>query len=109
MSGGFEKGLREALLEVITGFVASAILLAFINSGFIPDYYMDLFYLVNLVGTILGIVSMPYLGTSYLFGWLFGMWIMSYSGLIENWVIVLYLVVGLTVLFLKLLKKIEEL
>jgi hypothetical protein len=38
---------------------------------------------------------MQYRGIGYLFGWWFGFEIMAYAGLVETWVVVLYIVVGI--------------
>lgn len=63
MPDGFEKGLKEVFAEVIGGIVISVFLMAIRYSGLIPAPYISLFDLVNLVGSIVLILSMQYLGT----------------------------------------------
>jgi len=105
MPSGFEEGLKQALVEVIGGIIISVFLMAIRNSGLVPPSYISLFDLVNLVGSILLVIGMEYWGTGYLVGWLAGIWIMHYSGLVEAWLVILYFVVGLTILVARFLKK----
>lgn len=111
MSDGIGKGFKEAIAEVVAGFVLSVVLGIIPTLPNIPSYYVGLFQLLEIaifVGSILAILKLESWGFWYLGGWLFGMWIMSISGLIENWLFILYLVVGGVVLVIKLIKKSGE-
>lgn len=112
MAAEFREGFKGAIIGVICGVIISAFLFVIKSSALVPPSYMGLFSLfeiVSLVGGIILITQMESWGIGYLIGWLFGMWIMSYSGLVENWLVVLYFVVGGLVLIGKILQKIKEL
>jgi hypothetical protein len=111
MSYKLEEGFRTAIENVVSGIVIGALISAFLpilkTFSFVPSYYISLFQLIevaNLVGSILIVFAMEKWGFFYLLGWLLGMWIMSYSGLIEMWLLVLYGIVGSVVLVIKILK-----
>lgn len=103
----FGYGARRAIAEVVGGIVTSSIVIAFINSGLLDPSYTLLFHLLNVVGIVSLILTMPYWGTTYLIGWLFGLWIMSESGLVGILELLVYLGVPLVVLILRLLKVLE--
>ena len=111
MSDSIEEGFKEAIVGVVGGIVLSVFLRIIPTLPDIPSYYVGLFQLLEIVifvGSILVILKFESWGFWYLGGWLFGMWIMSISGLIENWLLILYLVVGGVVLVTKLMKKLGK-
>lgn len=96
-----------AIAEVIAGIVLSIVLGIIPILPFVPDDYKllaQLFEVVLLVGSIVVIQKMESWGISYLLGWLFGTWLMSLAGLVEDWQIGLYAVVGLVTLFTKIVR-----
>lgn len=108
MSDDIRSGFRDAVVGILEGIIVSAVLGIIPLIPNVPSYYVGiihLFEVVYLVGGILVILAMESWGFWYLLGWLFGMWVMSSTGLIESWLFLLYLIVGAVVLFLKALKK----
>jgi len=111
MSHDLERGFRNVIEDIVSGIVLgvflSAILPILKTLPSIPSYYISLFQLievVNLFGSIFVVFAMEKWGFFYLLGWLLGMWVMSYTGLVEYWLLVLYGTVGIIVLVLKILK-----
>lgn len=100
-----EHGFRRAVTEIVGGIVFSAIMVAFASSGLIPDSFVLIFHLLNVLSTILLIFTIPFWTTSYIIGWLFGLWIMSSSGLIGILELLIYLV-PLVILVIRGLKSI---
>jgi len=100
-----EYGFARAISEVAGGLIVSVLLSAFASTGLIPSSYLLMFELLNLVLTISFILALPYWGTGYLFGWLFGLAIMSQSGLVGPLDFVLYFVIPLIVLVVRFLKR----
>jgi hypothetical protein len=93
-----EYGFKRAITEIVGGFVSSIVLEAFVNAGLIPVYYMLLFHILNATGTLVLILAMPYWATTYIIGWLIGLWILSGSGLINGIDYLLYFIPLLFVL-----------
>jgi len=109
MSDDIERGLVNAIREVLEGIILSAVLGIIPKLPLMPSYYAGIFQLIQAVYLIVGILvilKMESWGFWYLAGWLFGMWIMSTAGLIESWLFIIYAVVGVLVLFEKALQKI---
>lgn len=110
MSDGIESGLGSAVIEVLEGIVLSAVIGIIPKLPMVPSYYAGIFQLVEVlffVGSILVVLAMESWGFWYLLGWLFGMWIMSNTGLVDSGLFSLYAVVGAVVLFVKILKKLK--
>jgi hypothetical protein len=95
----FERGMRKLFVVVITNLIVSGVVNVLITS---PDPLISqcgfLFAIVNTIGTIGLVLGMPYWGTVYLLGWMFGMYLLVQSGSIENFYLVIYLGIPLTVL-----------
>jgi len=106
------EGFKEAIIGVIGGIIISAVLTAIRSSPLLPPSYValiDLFQVISFVGGLILITQMESWGAGFLIGWLFGMWIMAFSGLVESWLVTLYLAVGGVVLIAKIFQKIKEL
>jgi len=101
---GYEYGLRRALMEVVGGLITSSVLLAFRNSGLLSPSYFLLFDLASIAGMVLLIFAMPYWGTTYLLGWLTGLGLMFNYGLMGTLEFVAYLLFGLAILAMRILK-----
>jgi hypothetical protein len=108
MVAGFGYGLRRAIVEVIGGFVMSTITDAIIGSGAISPEFGLVFGLLNMILTICFVLVVPYWGTVYLVGWLFGLSIMLQTGLLGVLDAVIYFGVPLVVLVLRIWKKLSE-
>lgn len=102
-----EYGFKRAIEEIVTGIVISALFQGFANTGLIPGYYEVVFHLVNVSSAVALVFAAPFWATSYTIGWLFGLSIMSRSGLIEAWEFVIYLT-PLFVLVLRLIRKVRS-
>lgn len=105
---GFEYGVRRAFLEIISGLITSAVLIAFVRSGLLDPSYVLLFILLNLVAIISLILVMPYWGTTYLLGWMFALLILFRSGLIGALEFIVYFGVPLLILIKRITKSLEE-
>lgn len=55
-----------------------------------------------MIVDIVLIATMQYIGIGYLLGWWFGMGIMVYAGLVETWIVVLYIAVGIVAIVAKI-------
>ena len=104
----FRYGIRRAITEVVSGIVTSGILIAFVDSGLLDPFYTFLFNLLNMAGTASLILMMPFWGTTYLLGWMFGLVIMLDCGLVGILELMLYLIVPVSILILRILKSIES-
>ena len=105
---GFEHGYRRAVSEVIIGVITAAILNAFISSGLLDPSFALYFKLLNMLSLIILVIAMPYWGTIYLMGWLFGLIIMAKSGLVGILDFIIYFGIPLTILIIRLCKKANE-
>lgn len=82
MPGRFDSGLDRGIIEPIGGLIASILFSVFISSGLTPYYFIWIFHLYNIYGMISLIKEMTIWKTSYIAGWLVGVFILAYSGLI---------------------------
>jgi len=98
----FEYGMKSAIKEIVAGVVTSVLVDSFIAYGFLPSIYLFLFGLLNTIGAITLIITMPLWGLTYLLGWIFGVIIMIQSGLVGIGEIILYLVVPIIVMIIKI-------
>jgi hypothetical protein len=108
MSYDPQSGLRDAIQDVLEGIIVSAVLGIIPLIPNVPSYYVgiiQLFEAMYLIGGILVILAMERWKFGYLLGWLLGMWIMSSTGFVESWLFTLYIIVGVVVLILKVLRK----
>jgi hypothetical protein len=98
---GFKASLKGAFVGVILSVVFSTI------KQLTPTYtvFVDLFLLLNLVGSVLLITKLKYWGSGYLVGYLFAIWVMNYFGLIETWLVMLYAVVGVAYIIIRFSRK----
>ena len=103
-----EYGFKRAVSEIIGGFVSSVVLEVFVNAGLVPVSYMLLFHALNALGTLVLILAMPFWATTYIIGWLFGLWVMSQSGLLSVIDYLVYLVPLMFVLGLRIWKLFSE-
>jgi len=101
----FEHGYQMAVSEVIESSITASMLSALVSQCFLDQFWLLYFKLLNMLGTILLILVVPYWGTGYLIEWLFGLWILSQRGLVGFWDFVFYFGIPLIVLIGRLCKK----
>lgn len=111
MSDDIQSGLHSAITEILEGIVLSVILGIIPAIPNVPSYYVGIIQWIEvfyLVAGILVILAMESWKFWYLVGWLFGMMIMSTAGLIESWLFIIYVIVGIPVLIIKALRKVSS-
>jgi hypothetical protein len=104
----FGYGANRAIGEIVGGFVSSVIVNAFVASGLLPSSYVILFAFLNIVGLTGLIFAMPVWGLTYLFGWMFGVYLMLQTGLVGILEAFLYLGVPVVVLVIRLVMWIRD-
>ena len=104
----FESGFKAAILGAIVGSVLSVVLAVIKALGPMYASYVSFFDLINLVGSILFITKLKYLASGYLIGYLLALWLLSYAGLAESWLVLLYAIVGLPIIFLRFIGKASD-
>lgn len=108
-AGSLGYGMKRAIGEVIGGIINSVFVDAIIiGSGLISPVGAVLFGILNMLATVLLILAMPYWGTVYLIGWLFGLGIMFQTGLIGILDAVIYFGVPLLVLIVRFWKMLTD-
>ena len=105
---GFWHGYQRAVSEVIGGVITAVILNAFISSGLLDPSFVLYFKLLNMLGLMALVLVMPYWGTIYLIGWLFGLIIMAESGLVGILDFIIYFGIPLVILIVRVCKKVDE-
>lgn len=100
--------MKTVISEIVGGIAASAILVACVNSGFLDPSWMLLFHLLNIIGAVSASFTVPYASITYIVGWLFGLGIMSYSGLVGISDLLVYLIPLLIILVTKISKSISS-
>ncbi len=100
---GFEHGYERAISVIFGGVILWTFLNAISSNLSDPSFllYLKLF---NMFGTISLILAMPYWGTMYLFGWLFGLMILANSGLVGILDFVIYFGIPLMILIIRISK-----
>lgn len=102
MSDRLVEGFEGAIIGIIVGLVISAFSSAF------PSPYRQLIEVINLVQSILVFENFDRMGIGYLAGWLCGMWLMWQAGVVYNLFGTAYTIVGLLVLFEKIIRDIQR-
>ncbi len=96
---GFESGFQRVITEVVGGIITIVLIEAVLN------FYKVgwLMILVNIISIILIIFLMDkitYWSITYLLGWFFGLAVLS--SLLSPWEIILYIIIGVPLLYLKI-------
>ena len=94
----FKRGIKKAFAEIIGGIIIAPIINAFATTGLLP---MNLVVLINVIGTIVLILSMRSWGFFFAVGWLAGFYIFFSSGLLQPLDIFLYIVLPVTFLVVR--------
>jgi len=104
---GFEYGYRRAIAEIFGGIVTSALVDALLLSGIITPSLILYIKLLNMISLVTLILAMPYWGTGYLIGWLFGLLLMARSGLVNIIELIIYTIIPVAVLLIRVMKFFE--
>jgi hypothetical protein len=67
-----KKGLLGAIIGISLGILFTYIISYLAGKGIIPDYYVTIYMVVNVVLSLITINSMRTAGTLYTVGWLLG-------------------------------------
>jgi|WetSurMetagenome_2_1015567.scaffolds.fasta_scaffold779365_1 hypothetical protein len=104
----FEDGIDAAFGGTIAGFVLSVV---FAVGKMLAPSYSSLFALIevlNLLGTILFVTKMKYLGSGYLLGYLIGFGLSAAFNFEEPWVFLLYAFVGIPLIFIRFTERVQD-
>ncbi len=94
----FGSGFQEAVVGVVLGIVLQAFINVFSTISLIPSQYIFMLQMIQVIGIIADffiILFAPKFGLGFFGGWVVGMAVMAYSGLVEWWLIVAYIVVAI--------------
>jgi len=80
MSGKFDESISAAISEIVVGLIPPIIISSFIGAG-LGDFVW-IFHIASIVGTTVLILEMPHWATTYIIGWLFGIFILVGTGLL---------------------------
>jgi hypothetical protein len=108
VGGGFGYGVRRAVGEIIGGIVTSVLMDAVIGSGLVSSGVAVLFGILSMLEAIVLILAVPYWGTVYLIGWLFGLGILFQTGIVGILDAAVYFGVPLVVLVLRFWKMLTD-
>lgn len=72
MMNELRKGIAEAIIGIVGGFVLITIVGALAKDGLIPEYFVWLFGLFSLIANVATVNSFRYTGLFYTIGWLLG-------------------------------------
>ena len=97
----FKFGLKQIILEVVTGLLTTLILKIIANQGWLPDKVLLCINIILIIGNILLIKKMWYWGLFYTIGWLIGSFIFFEIGLFETWDIILYIILPIAALIIR--------
>lgn len=88
----FDYGVNRAIEEIIGGILTSVIVDVVVSTELIPSYFIWYFHLLKIASMIGLILTMPLWATSYIVGWLVGVFIMAYSGLLTFIDVLIYFI-----------------
>ena len=107
MSNKFDSGFNRAFSEIVVGLIIQIIISSFFSIGLIPSYFIWFFHLLSIIDMLSLIKETSFWATSYVVGWLFGVIILTYSGLLTIIDFLIYLI-PLGLLVYKMLKPIRD-
>ncbi len=94
----FKLGLKQILIEVVTGFLTTLVLNALSNAGFLPENIALFVNIFLIVSNIILAMSMLSWGLFYTVGWLIGSLIFFEAGMLGSWDFILYIILPLIVI-----------
>lgn len=100
-----EQGFKQIIIKIVVGIAISAIFEVLIDSGLVSPSYILLIRLAGAISTLIFVFFIPFFGTGYSIGWLFGLALMSSSGLVKPLDYLFYLVPLIIGWLLRLLRR----
>jgi hypothetical protein len=97
----FKIGLKQIIIEVVTGLLTTLGLQLLTNSGFLPSYIITIINILLIVFNIFLIKAMWSWGLFYTVGWLIGSFIFYKAGLFGTWDFILYILLPLAVIVVR--------
>ena len=88
----FQQGFKQIITKIVVGIVYLPILEAFIDAGVVSPSYALLIRLASTILTLVLVFFMPFFGIGYTIGWVFGLALMSSSGLVKPLDYLFYLI-----------------
>jgi hypothetical protein len=98
----FKFGLKQIVLEVVTGLLTTLVIKILANQGWLPDKVLLFINIVLIIGNILLIKKMWSWGVFYTVGWLIGSFIFFKIGLLGTWDIILYIILPIAAVIIRL-------
>lgn len=94
----FKIGLKQIIVEVITGLLTTVVLQLLSNSEIIPSYITLITNVILIILNVFLIKAMWSWGLFYTIGWLIGSIIFFEIGLFGTWNFILYIVLPVAVI-----------
>jgi hypothetical protein len=98
-------GFKESVLSIIIGFILTLLISTLVGNGWIPDYSLTLFTILNVIGNILTLNKMRFWGLFYTIGWMFASlaFVIAFPDLLSTLEIVLNIMAPVLILFIRFL------
>jgi hypothetical protein len=94
----FRLGIKQIIVEVVTGFLTTLVLNALSQAGFLPDNVAMFINIFLIISNIILALSMLSWGLFYTIGWLIGSFLFFKAGMLQIWEFLLYFVLPAAVL-----------
>lgn len=104
----FKIGVKQIIIEVVTGLLTTLGLQLLTNSGILPSYIVSIVNIFLVVLNIFLIKAMWSWGLFYTVGWLIGSFIFFEAGLFGTWDFILYIVLPLAVIVIRALMAVKR-
>ncbi len=97
----FKVGLKQIIIEVVTGLLTTLALNWLAHMGWLPDKAALVINILLIIMNILLAKSMLSWGIFYTLGWLIGTYIFYQLGLLGTWDFILYFVLPIVILIFR--------
>jgi|WetSurMetagenome_2_1015567.scaffolds.fasta_scaffold587685_2 hypothetical protein len=104
----FKIGLKQIIIEVVTGLLTTVGLQLLTNSGILPSNIVTIVNILLVVLNILLIKAMWSWGLFYTVGWLIGSFVFFKTGLFGTWDFILYIVLPLAVIVIRAIMAVKR-
>jgi hypothetical protein len=101
-------GIRQIVIEVLSGILTTFILMWLADQGWLPDNVALIINIILIVMNIVLIKSMLSWGVFYTVGWLIGSFIFLEFGMLQTWDILLYIILPIAVIIVRLIIAIKR-
>jgi len=88
----FEGGFNNALVEMLEGLIPPILISCLASAGLFPFYLVLGFHILSIIGMISLIEEISLRKTSYIVGWLFGVFLLAYTGILPLIDFLIYLI-----------------